>query len=54
MGFNLPRGENCDNVTSPVAQLQEKSYHEWVVRLPVRLHGLGFRSLAQACDPAFL
>ena len=54
MGFSVPRGGNGDIVTCPVAQLQEQSYQEWVLRLPVRLHGWGFRSLAETCGPAFL
>merc|ERR1711867_54509 len=27
---------------------------EWLLRLPVRLHGWGFRSLADTCGPAYL
>ena len=47
-------GENGNTVTCPVAQLQGQSYQEWVVRLPVRLHGWGLRSLAETCCPAYL
>ena len=42
VGFTVPRGENRDTVTCPVAQLQGQSYQEWVMRLPIILHGWGF------------
>ena len=38
----------------PVGQLVGRSYQEWVVRLPVRFHGWGFRSLSDTCGPAYL
>ena len=38
----------------PVVQQQGLSYQEWVVRLPVRLHGCGFKCLAESCGPAYL
>ena len=54
MGFTVPRGENGSTVTCRVAQLQGQSYQEWVMRLSIRLHGWGFRSLAETCGPAYL
>ena len=54
VGFTVLREEQGDTVNCPVAQLQGLSYQEWVVRLLVRLHGWGFRSLAETCGPAYL
>ena len=30
------------------------SYQEWVVRLPIKYHGWGFRSLEEICGPAYI
>ena len=54
VGFTVPKGENGNNITCPVAQLQGQSYQEWVVRLPVRLHDWGLRSLAETCGPTYM
>ena len=34
--------------------LNGRSFQEWSVRLPVQLHGWGFRSMEENCGPAFL
>ena len=39
VGFIVPRVENGDAVIFPMAQQQGQSDQEWVMRLPVRLHG---------------
>ena len=46
IGFKVPRREAGDAVNCPVAHLQGLSYQEWLIRLPIRLHGWGLRSLA--------
>ena len=43
----------CVNI--PVDGVSGKSFHEWaIIRLPVKLYGWGFRSLAETCLPAYL
>ena len=37
-----------------IPTLDHRSFQEWAVRLPARLHGWGFRSLADSCGPAYL
>ena len=54
IGFTVPRGENGAAVSCPVTQLQGQSYQEWVMRLPIRLHGWGHRSLDETCGPVYL
>ena len=54
VGFEVPRGEAGDSVDCPVGQLDSQSYQEWIVRLPVKLHGWGLRSLRETCGPAYL
>ena len=54
IGLRIPRGAEGDTVNCPVGHLNRKSYQEWVVGLPVRFHGWGFRSLAESCGPAYL
>ena len=57
-GFEIPRGRRGAEgdlvVEVPVQGLEEKSFQEWVVRLPVRYYGWGFRSAEDICGPAFL
>ena len=53
VGFEIPRGEAGDKVACPVGELDGRSYQEWVVRLPIRLHGWGLRSLKETCGPAY-
>ena len=53
VGFEVPRGEAGDKVACPVGELDRRSYQEWVVRLPIRLHGWGLRSLKETCGPAY-
>ena len=56
-GLKLPRGVEqgglCLQVPA-IPGLDGRSFQEWAVRLPVRLHGWGFRSLEENCGPAFL
>ena len=56
--FNISRGNRGQEgdlvVNVPIHGLSGKSYQEWVIRLPVKLYGWGFRSLEQICGPAFL
>ena len=48
-------GEEGDLVVRvPVEGLEERSIQDWIIRLPVRFCGWGFRSLKQTCGPAFL
>ena len=58
IGFNIPRGDKGQEgdviVNVPVQGISGKSFQEWAVRLPVKLYGWGFRSLAETCIPAYL
>ena len=38
----------------PVGNLDGRSYQEWVVRLPIKYHGWGLRSLEEICGPAYI
>ena len=55
-GFTIPRGEEQGGLALriPIPGLDNRSFQEWAVRLPVRLYGWGFRSLKESCGPAFL
>ena len=55
-GLTIPRGEDEGGLTlrSPISSLDRFSFQEWAVRLPVRLHGWGLRSLEHSCGPAYL
>ena len=56
-GFQIPRGEEEGGLTlkvPAVPSLDNRSFQEWAVRLPARLYGWGFRSLADTCGPAWL
>ena len=56
-GLKLPRGAEqgglCLRVPAMLG-LNGRSFQEWSVRLPVQLHGWGFRSMEENCGPAFL
>ena len=58
VGFSIPRGDRGQEgdvvINVPVQGISGKSFQEWAVRLPVKLHGWGFRSLAETCIPAYL
>ena len=56
-GFKIPRGgeEGGLELRIPdIPALDHKSFQEFAIRLPARLHGWGFRSLEDACGPAYL
>ena len=57
-GFTIPRGHRGDEgdlvVRTPVTGLDLQSFQQWQVRLPVKLHGWGLRSLEETCSPAYL
>ena len=57
-GFHIPKeaeGKEWDCVLPvPVHQRANKSYQEWIIRLPVRLGGFGFRSLEDMAGIAFI
>ena len=56
-GFEVPRGEGQGGLTLSIPEvpyLDGCTFQELVVRLPVRLHGWGFRSLRDTCGPAWL
>ena len=57
-GFHIPRraeGNEWDCVLPvPVQGRADKSYQEWMARLPVRLGGFGFRSLEDSTGIAFI
>ena len=54
-GLNIPRGEEGDSVIScPVTGLDNMSFQEWVIRLPVKQYGWGLRKMEETCGPAFL
>lgn len=53
--LQIPQGEGCNMaIRCPVAQLDGKSYQEWLIRLPIRFHGWGMRSLKETCGPSYL
>ena len=56
-GFKVPRGEEEGGLELRIPEipnLDHTSFQEWAIRLPARLHGWGFRSLADSCGPAYL
>ena len=57
-GFAVPRGEGdrgADHVLEvPVVGLNRRTFQEWVVRLPVRMGGMGLRSLSDMCLTSFI
>ena len=60
LGFKVPRrgglvGQDVDCILNvPVNGLEEQPFAEWVVRQPVRLHGMGLRSQEDNCDPGYV
>ena len=56
-GFKIPRGSEEKGLelrVPGVDALDKKSFQEFALRLPARLHGWGFRSLEDSCGPAYL
>ena len=57
-GFHIPKaaeGKEWDCVLPvPVEGRADRSYQEWILRLPVRLGGFGFRSLEDSAGIAYL
>ena len=57
-GLAIPRVEQgrgvecCPQV--PVTRQQSRSYQDWIIRLPVRLGGMGMRSMVDASLAAFI
>ena len=56
-GFQVPRWGEQDGLVLRVPEvpcLDRRTFQEWVVRQPARLHGWGLRSLREVCGPAWL
>ena len=54
-GLTIPRGEEGETVIScPVANLDNLSFQEWVVHLPVKQYGWGLRKMEETSGPTFL
>ena len=57
-GLTIPRVEQGRGVECclqvPVTRLQGRSYQDWVLRLPVRLGGMGVRSMAEVSLAAYI
>ena len=56
-GFKIPRGGEEGGLELRVPEipnLDHRSFQEFAIRLPARLHGWGFRSLEEQCGPAYL
>ena len=59
MGLPIPRAghllpEHNSVLTVPVLGCEEQPFAEWVVRLPVKLHGAGLHSHEERCHAAYL
>ena len=56
LGLSIPRigGENGDTLAVPVVGRENLTFQEWVVRHPIKMGGLGFRSVAETSGAAFL
>ena len=58
VGLDIPQGDRGEEddvaIIVPVQGASGKSFQEWAVRLPVKLYGWGFRSLADTCIPAYI
>ena len=57
VGFEIPCGDiGTDGtlISIPVHGLNQRSFQQWAVRLPVKLNGWGFRSLKDTCIPAYI
>ena len=54
-GLTIPRGHGGETVIScPVTSLDNLSFQEWVIRLPVKQYGWGIRKMEETCGPAFI
>ena len=57
-GLSIPTGATNDTwsclLAMPVEGRTNRSFQQWVVRLPVRLGGFGLRSLCDTIGPAFI
>ena len=57
-GVSIPRVEEGRGVECcpllPVDRLQYRSYQDWMMRMPVRLGGMGLRSVADTSLAAFI
>ena len=57
-GLHIPRGEEGLGVECvlgvPIQGLEDQSYQQWLVRLPIRERGMGLRSLVDTSPAAFL
>ena len=57
-GFTIPRGDRGQEgdmvINVPVEGLEGRSFQEWAIRLPIKLHGWGLRRLEEICLPAYL
>ena len=55
-GFSIPREQEGGGlrIEMPVNGLNNQTFQEWVIRLPVRLYGWGFRRLRDICGPAYI
>ena len=56
VGAHIPRGEEGRGweVTLPVPGREGLSFQHWVVRQPIKMGGMGFRSLEETSLVAFL
>ena len=56
VGFPIPRGDEQGglSLTVPVPGLNGRTFQEWIIRLPAKMYGWGFRSLEETCGPAYL
>ena len=55
-GFQIPRqvGNRGWDCGLEVPGREGKTFQEWVVRQPIKMGGLGLRSLAETCSVAYL
>ena len=57
-GLNIPRLEEGRGVeccpAPPVRRIHDKSYQDWITRTPVRLGGMGMRSMVETSILAFI
>ena len=57
-GLQIPQGGQGEvtegKVNCPVVNVRSQSYAEWLIRLPIKLYGWGFRKLEETCGPAYL
>jgi hypothetical protein len=54
-GLTIPRGDEGETeISSPVTNLDNMSFQECVIRLPVNHYGLVLLKMEESCGPAFL